>query len=205
MWAALAEAEAAVSASKLDPLNTITDIAERISADVKGLQAERDEVHSRCRQLFGAAHRAVLLNNMTLSHARSLAARCWQAYAEANARARAPGNPPPRSLLAPLPLAPTLDFEHRDLLEPFAAATRHALDLARKSQEAATTALHALCLYASGLRGHLERVLDDPGLDEAPPRWDVALRQALGPAFTRAKRDEGEDSDGDVLRDFFDL
>jgi hypothetical protein len=104
-----------------------------------------------------------------------------------------------------MPLASTLDIEHRDLLEPFAAATRHALDLAATSQDAATTALHALSLYAADLRGHLERVLDDPGLEEAPPRWDVALRQASGPAFKRAKRDKGDDFGGDVLKDFFGL
>lgn len=182
LWARCKAAEAAVAEAKLRPLAEVKRIAEHSRMQLNELQAEREEALRRCRVNFGRAERAVRQYQTKVNRARGLATRCWEAYAAANRKARAAGNPPPRSLHAPLPIAATLDVD-RDLLAGFNRQLQHALDLSTHSQQATTDGQRALSVYTADLLAYLGRVVEDPGLDEPPPSFEIVRRQVAGPAF----------------------
>lgn len=202
LWARCKAAEAAVEEAKRAPLVQVKLIARRSSEALTELQAKREEAARRCRSHFGQAERAIRTYLQKVNQARGVASRCWQAYAAANRRARAAGNPPPRSLQAPLPLAATLEAD-RDLLAGFNQQLQHALDLAGGSQQTTTHAQRVLSIFTADLLAHLERVVEDPGLIEPPPSFEIVLRQAEGPAFKAA--DNKPLGGNDVLRQFLGL
>lgn len=194
LWARFKAAEAAVEEAKRMPFAEVKRIAERSREQLNELQATREEAHRRCRGNFGQAERSIRQYLVTVNQARSRATRCWEAYAAANRQARAAGNPSPRSLHAPLPIAATLDVD-RNLLAGFNRQLQHALDLSAHSQQATTQGQRVLSIFTADLVAHLERVVEDPGLVEAPPSFEIVLRQAGGPAFKAPedKRDGGND------------
>jgi hypothetical protein len=202
LWARCKAAEAAVEEAKRLPFAHVKRIAQRNREQLDELQATREEAHRRCRGNFGQAERAIRQYLVKVTQARSLATRCWEAYAAANRQARAAGNPPPRSLHAPLPIAATLDVD-RDLLASFNQQLQHALDLSSHSQKATTHGLRVLSIFTADLVAHLERVVEDPGLVEAPPSFEIVLRQAGGPAFKAL--DDKPVGSNDVINRFLGL
>ncbi len=202
LWARWKLAEAAVDEAKRKPFADVTRIAERSRQQLDELQELREEAHRHCRGIFGQAERAMRSYLVHVNQARSTATRCWEAYAAANRQARAAGNPPPRSLNAPLPIAATLEFD-RDLLASFKSQLQHALDLAGHSQKATTQAQRVLSVYTADLLAHLERVVEDPGLVEPPPSFEMVLQEAQGAAFKSAG--EPRHAGSDEMRRFLGL
>lgn len=201
-WARCKAAEAAVEEAKRLPFAEVRRIAQGSGEKLNELQAQREEAHRRCRSHFGQAERAMRTYMVSVKQARDIATRCWDAYAAANRQSRAAGNPPPRSLHAPLPIAATLDVD-RDMLVGFHQQLQHALDLAGHSQQATTQAQRVLSIYTADLLAHLERVIEDPGLVEAPPSFEIVQRQSEGPAF-KASDNQGVGG-SDVVRQFLGL
>jgi hypothetical protein len=199
------ERDAAVKAladARERPFTALKGIDERVRARLQQYQDRREEARLRASAEFGHAQRDQVVLQQRVQQARDHALRCWLAYAEANRRARAPGNPPPAMLGSPMAFGAVSQIE-RDMLAGFIAAHDHARDLCARSEASCGVALRALAIYMGDVAAHLQRVVRDPGLNEEPPSFELALRYAAGAAFQSAA--DRAVSGGDALRKFLGL